>query len=71
VTVRYVAAARRLYLAEHTVVGDATATRCGLDVTDPAELWQDIPAGQVTRPCPECSGATQQGALPIGGEACG
>jgi hypothetical protein len=69
VTIRYVAAARRLYLVEHIAAGDTT--RCGLDITDPAELWQDVPAGQVTRPCPECSGATQQGALPIGGEACG
>jgi hypothetical protein len=71
VTVRYVAAARRLYLAEHTVAGDATATRCGLDITDPAELWQDIPAGQVTRPCPECAGTTSQQALTLGGGECG
>lgn len=66
---RYVAAARRLYLAEHIANGDTT--RCGLNLTDPAELWQDVPAEQVNRPCPECAGGTSQEALTFGGEACG
>ncbi|MDF5758593.1 hypothetical protein [Spongiactinospora sp. TRM90649] len=57
-TVRYVAAARRLYLAEHIADGDTTA--CGLDLTDQAELWQDIPAEQARRICPECTGTERQ-----------
>jgi hypothetical protein len=69
VTVRYVAAARRLYLAEHIAAGDTT--RCGLNLLDAAELWQDVPADQVTRPCPECAGHTSQQALTFGGGACG
>lgn len=60
-SVRYVAPARRLYTMEHIADGDTT--RCGLDLTNPAELWQTIPPDQAQRLCPDCTGHDPQETL--------
>lgn len=56
---RRVAPARRVL----TVVchPDGDQTKCGQDLTDPAELWQDAPAD--TPDCPACAGTEEQETL--------
>ncbi|WP_031166017.1 hypothetical protein [Streptosporangium roseum] len=49
-----IAPARRVLTVGHIPAGDKTV--CGEDTTDPAELWQPIPANVTVPTCPPCKG---------------
>lgn len=49
-----IAPARRALTVAHIPQGDTTV--CGLDTTDPTELWQPIPADITIPTCPACNG---------------
>ena len=58
---RRVAPARRLLTVACTA--DGGTTRCGQDLTDEGELWQDVPAELDVPNCPACSGREEQETL--------
>ena len=60
-TARRVAPARRVLTVACHAAGEKT--RCGQDLTDEGELWQDVPAELDVPNCPACSGREEQETL--------